>query len=99
MQAMLFSLSNLLDQLLRAVYLSAALVFVEEKESSDAVHDICTLVHDNDSSSPQSTLGLNQRIEIHQNILTYTVHVRQRERSPRLQSVMGSNSTQGSFFF
>lgn len=54
------------------MYLTTTLMLIEKQQASNAVDYVSTLVHHNDCGSPQTTLDLNQRIEIHHNIITYT---------------------------
>ena len=54
------------------MYLATTLMLIEKEQASNAVDYVSTLVHHNDCCSPQTTVDLNQRIKIHQNIITYT---------------------------
>ena len=45
-------------------------MLVEENEPSNAVHNVCTLVHDNDSCRPQTTVDSLEGIKVHEHITT-----------------------------
>ena len=51
-------------------HLATALVLVEKAETCNAVNHIRTFVHHNHGRSPQTTVYSNQRIKVHEDIIT-----------------------------
>ena len=47
-------------------------MLVKVDEARDAANDVSTLIHDNDGSRSQSSLGLHQGVKVHQYVIAHT---------------------------
>merc|ERR1719410_1008372 len=63
--------------------LAARFVLVEESKSGDGLHYVCLLVHDNDGGCAETSLGSNESVKIHHDIVTNLLGNKRSGRSSR----------------